>query len=213
MSNSVLIALVVAGAVLLVFFTIALRFPDVIRRLSSAEVTLGPSGAAIKFAADAIQDREHRAVDSNLIATQLDAVARARFILWVDDDPVGNRNEIEALRGAGVHIDTATTNNEAEMLARKRSYDTVISDIARVTPEEPLAGLQLPHLLKSIQPDLRYVYYVRKVDTPTTRDGYPIVNRPSELFRELAARHLRPRRENRAQDVGANQREGIPRMT
>lgn len=112
---------------------------------------------------------------------------RAGRVLWVDDQPAGNEREITTLQRAGLVVDTALSNAAAAEQMRGREYDLLISDIRRPHPEATYAGLDLP---REVVPDRNrlppMIYYAHKVASPRTADGYPVTNKPSELFHLVA---------------------------
>jgi CheY-like chemotaxis protein len=141
---------------------------------------------AVEAGARAIVSREQTIPDRGELRRELRALPRAH-ILWVDDHPEGNAFEVEAFERAGVAVDTARTNAAARDLAGRRTYDLIITDIGRDAPEAQYAGLDLP---RELLPDRNrlspVVYYVTKVRSVRTIDGYPVVDRPSDLFRVVS---------------------------
>jgi CheY-like chemotaxis protein len=106
-----------------------------------------------------------------------------RSILWVDDHPAKNADEIGALRGVGLKIDQVTTNDAAKRALAARTYDLVISDIGRDPPQDLSAGLLMPEVVKvSSAPHTPILFYVGSIEAGTTPEGYPVTDRPSELF-------------------------------
>lgn len=112
----------------------------------------------------------------------------AARILWVDDHPENNRLEIQALERSGVTVEVALSNAEAAEQMRGREYQLVVSDIGRDEPQPQRAGLDLP---REVLPDRNrlppVLYYVAKVDQPRTPDGYPVIDQPERLFREMGS--------------------------
>jgi CheY-like chemotaxis protein len=70
-------------------------------------------------------------------------------ILWVDDNPEGNRPLIDLFRQLKMTVDIARSTSEAMSLARRRPYDLVITDMRRDT-EQPAAdaGMTLVNKLR-----------------------------------------------------------------
>lgn len=117
-----------------------------------------------------------------LASSALDSSAQR--VLWVDDRPEGNREEIRRMEHLGVRVDTAISNADAAEHLRGRQYALVISDMKRPHPETQLAGLDLPReviLDRNRLPPV--VYYVGQVTTDRTPDGYPVTNDPERLLR------------------------------
>ena len=101
--------------------------------------------------------------------------------------PAGNEREITTMERAGLVVDTAISNAAAAEQMRGREYDLLISDIRRPLPENLHAGLDLPHVVvpdRNRLPPL--IYYAHQVSAPRTPDGYPVTNKPSELFHLVA---------------------------
>lgn len=112
----------------------------------------------------------------------LPGMADTRRVLWVDDQPDRNQREIAALRQMGIVVDTALTNEQAAERLRSSEYAVLISDMKRRV-EAGNAGLRLPLEATSDRNRLPpVVYYVSKVDSPRTLEGYPVTSRPLELF-------------------------------
>ena len=67
--------------------------------------------------------------------------AAGPFVLWIDDQPEGNRRLVEQLRGGGALVLTATSTEEAATMLDRRGPkpDFLISDISR--GDDPDAGL------------------------------------------------------------------------
>jgi CheY-like chemotaxis protein len=115
---------------------------------------------------------------------------RGAEILWVDDTPSNNRNEMRMLAAFGVSITVAATSDEAveaqrTATAQSQPFNLVLSDISRELPKhDPKAGLaMLPRLRQEgfRQPVIFYVgEYARDMGTPA--DAFGITNRPDELL-------------------------------
>jgi CheY-like chemotaxis protein len=115
-----------------------------------------------------------------------------RLILWVDDHPKNNTDEVGALRGVGLKIDQVTDNDAAKRALAARTYDLIISDIGRDPPQDPSAGLLMPEVVKaSSVPHTPILFYVGSIEADITPEGYPVTDRPSELF-EIAKNLLKP---------------------
>jgi CheY-like chemotaxis protein len=103
-------------------------------------------------------------------------------VLWVDDSPDRNQQEITALRQLGFAVHTAVSNEQAAERLRAGRYAVLISDMRR-KGEEGLAGLRLPTEVTTDRNRLPpVVYYVSKVESPRTAEGYPVTSRPRELL-------------------------------
>jgi|SRR6476646_1278135 len=101
-------------------------------------------------------------------------------VLWVDDDPYGNRPERRMLQAFGVMIDTVTTNDDATMMLRQHRYDVVISDIRRSAGE---SGLALAEQIAPPSPLAKpLIFYVTTLEPGTPPHAFAITNRPDHLL-------------------------------
>ncbi len=103
-------------------------------------------------------------------------------ILWVDDVPENNFNEIKMLHQLRADVETAHGTDEALDRLGKQAFDIILSDLKR--GDDAAAGLKMLDRLKDSHPTLPVVYYVGEFD-PTR--GVPplafgLTNRPDELL-------------------------------
>ena len=119
-------------------------------------------------------------------------------MLWVDDDPEGNRAERRMLQAFGVMVDTARTNPEALRMLGLHQYNMVITDIARGNDADDgkaLAtdiargndaddGKALAVQMQSRWASMPVIFYIadlkRELGTPAY--GFGITNRPDHLL-------------------------------
>lgn len=100
-------------------------------------------------------------------------------VLWVDDDPAGNRAERRMLQAFGVMIDTVTTNGDALKMLKTHPYDLVISNIKRRRGE---SGLALAEELKPSRLAKPLIFYVMDLKPGTPAYAFGITNRPDHLL-------------------------------
>jgi hypothetical protein len=172
---------------LVIFVALLIRFPREIRGLLGrfVRVNVGAEGFAIEFMAEAVAEKEDRQVSRQELAPVAARLGKLR-VLWVDDMPENNRLEAQALRALGGEVDFATSNAEAAAYAQADRYDIVVSDIGRQAPQASDDGLRLPERLASLGLTPHIVYYVGRRTAPTTPDGHPVYDQPSEFFDGLA---------------------------
>lgn len=141
---------------------------------------------AISSGIGAMESRGEPPIERSVLREELRQIRSGR-VLWVDDQPEGNRREITTLEQAGLVVDTAVSNAAAADQMRGREYDLIISDIRRPSPENESSGLDLPRV---VVPDRNrlppVIYYLHRVTGPRTQDGYPVTNKTSELFRMVS---------------------------
>jgi CheY-like chemotaxis protein len=102
-------------------------------------------------------------------------------VLWVDDDPSGNRSEMRMLQAFGVMIDTVTTNDAGLKMLEQHydQYDMVISDIER---SEGPSGLALAQAIALSPHPKPLIFYVRTLEPGTPKFAFGITNRPDHLL-------------------------------
>ena len=137
-----------------------------------------PPGAAAAALARAERERER---------------LRGAQILWVDDQPSNNRNEMRMLAGFGISITVAATTDEAlaaQRMATEQSqpFHLVLSDISRELPaHDATAGLaMLPRLReKGFQQPL--IFYIGECDRSrgAPPGAFGVTDRPDELLQMI----------------------------
>lgn len=103
-------------------------------------------------------------------------------ILWVDDVPDNNFNEIKMLHQLRTDVTTARSTDEAVALMEKQTFDIVLSDLKR--GDDDLAGLTMLGRLKDSHPGLPVIFYVGEYDPArgTPPFAFGLTNRPDEML-------------------------------
>jgi CheY-like chemotaxis protein len=108
---------------------------------------------------------------------------QGRTILWVDDQPTGNRIERRLLRQMGVFVETVTSNDQAMTVLNDpaESISLVISDIQRASGP---SGLDLVQSLAVRPGHPSIVLYIGKRDDqrPLPPGAFGLADRPDELL-------------------------------
>lgn len=107
-------------------------------------------------------------------------------VLWVDDYPLNNIYERQALSGIGIHADSYTNNSDALEALEMANYQLVISDIGRDNSEE--TGWDLLDLVHESHSDLPFLFYIGFVDEnrqekAVQKGAKGITDDPGELIR------------------------------
>lgn len=178
--------LIVFAFILILVGLVFWRYPEEVRSLvrRTASIKISGEGIAWTIFREAVEEKEGEA-PANELRPELRRVSGGR-ILWVDDLPSNNRLEIQALRAAGVAIDTATSNEEALSYLDAGDYDLILSDIHRPPPQGTDAGLELPSLLRESRQQAPLAYYVGEKTGAATPDGHPVFDTPSALLKHVA---------------------------
>jgi CheY-like chemotaxis protein len=111
-------------------------------------------------------------------------------ILWVDDHPSNNRNEVRMLGGFGGRVTFACTTEEAleaiqQGNSQRRGFDLVVSDIARDWPKpNARAGLEMLNQLHGAGVSLPVIFYVGQTDpgAGTPPGAFALCYRPDHLL-------------------------------
>jgi CheY-like chemotaxis protein len=181
------IALVVFGFALVVFLLLLLRFPQDVRSLVLRvdSIEMNSRGIAVRFFQQAIREKEGTRPSRRRLRSTIEKIPPGH-ILWVDDAPLNNSLETQALRAAGVQVDVATYNEEAREYLARRDYDLVLSDIDRASPGGGAAGLEVPTILGELRKSYPVAFYVGRADAPEAPGGQPVFDKPTELLEHIA---------------------------
>lgn len=103
-------------------------------------------------------------------------------ILWIDNHPENNAQEIKLLRDIGLNIDLAETSELAFAMVQDSSYQFIVSDRSR--GGNKTEGFDFHHMLLGKGIDLPFVFYV---GTKERQNGVPpyafgITDSPIELL-------------------------------
>lgn len=115
-------------------------------------------------------------------------------ILWVDDAPDNNFNEIKMLHQLRTDVSTARSTEEALATMDKQPFDIVLSDLKR--GDDAGAGLTMLDRLKESRPGLPVIFYVGEYDPArgTPPFAFGLTNRPDEMLHlvlDVLERHKR----------------------
>jgi len=115
---------------------------------------------------------------SRRLASQQALLQGAR-LLWIDDRPDNNRNEIRLFEEAGARVDTRLTSAAAEAAIMQVTFDLIISDIDREgTAKE---GLRFATHLAQVRNSPPLIFYVAHALRPAPVSAFGITDRPDEL--------------------------------
>lgn len=132
--------------------------------------------------------RERAAAETGVdaVAREVEALGRAPQVLWVDDHPSHNRQEVAALTSLGMHVHLSPSTEDAvnQIWAHGR-YDVIISDMGR--PPDTQAGYTLLDALRSRGDSTPFVIYSSTrapeyFDLAVRRGAAGCTNQPDELI-------------------------------
>lgn len=110
-------------------------------------------------------------------------------ILWVDDRPENNRYERQAMEALGMDIDLSDSTEDALQKVRRRSYDLIISDMARAP--DARAGYTLLDQLRQSGFQTPFIIYAASRAPEHVREArehgaITATNNPQELITTVA---------------------------
>jgi CheY-like chemotaxis protein len=114
-------------------------------------------------------------------------------VLWVDDRPINNTYERQALEALGIQFTISRSTEDALEKLKQKTYDVIISDMAR--PPDQYAGYTLLEKIKAMQIKTPFIIYAgskrpEHIAEARRRGAFGTTNDPQELF-EMVIRALR----------------------
>ncbi len=114
-------------------------------------------------------------------------------VLWVDDRPINNTYERQALEALGIQFTISKSTEDALEKLRQKNYDVIISDMGR--PPDQRAGYTLLEKVKEMQITTPFIIYAgskrpEHIAEARRRGAFGTTNDPEELF-EFVIRALK----------------------
>lgn len=132
---------------------------------------------------------EYRADEAAPLRIGEAADSRGR-VLWVDDNPQNNRQELAYLKRHQVAVYSVTNSKDALILLSLYHYDAVISDMGRA--EDPLAGLRLLQAMR--QQGINTAFYLYTIMPSATKvqllqqyGAQGVATEPEQLYQYILA--------------------------
>ncbi|TSE14055.1 hypothetical protein C1D09_000775 [Mesorhizobium intechi] len=160
---------------------------DGLRALTGRIHKVGAGGFEIEF-----QDRLENAAASHQLQIPLNALGKASRrlanqqallegarLMWVDDRPDNNRNEIKLFEDAGARVDTRITSAAAEAAILQVTYDLIISNVNREGSAKE--GLRFATELAQYRNSPPLIFYVGRARKPVPISAFGITDLPDEL--------------------------------
>lgn len=157
-------------------------------------------GAATAHWQDAAQDTQHvhdvektkeiaNAVDQ-LLTLRTSRQLEGASVLWVDDRPMNNTYERQALEALGIQFTISKSTEDALERLQKKSYDLIISDMGR--PPDMHAGYTLLEKVKEMHIPTPFIIYAGSkkpeyIAEARRRGAFGTTNEPQELFEYVVA--------------------------
>jgi CheY-like chemotaxis protein len=119
------------------------------------------------------------------------------IVLWVDDRPINNTYERQALEALGIQFTISKSTEDALEKLKQKTYAVIISDMAR--PPDQRAGYVLLENVQAMHISTPFIIYAgskrpEHIAEARRRGAFGTTNDPQELF-ELVIRALRDSRQ------------------
>ena len=125
-----------------------------------------------------------KAVDQ-LVTPRTSRQLEGASVLWVDDRPMNNTYERQALEALGIQFTISKSTEDAVERLQKKTYDLIISDMGR--PPDLHAGYTLLEKVKEMQITTPFIIYAgskrpEHIAEARKRGAFGTTNDPQELF-------------------------------
>ncbi|NUU18476.1 hypothetical protein HP550_14560 [Cellulomonas humilata] len=186
-----LIGLIVPVCSLLVIGIVLVVFRKQIAGLTSRTTRIKVAGFELELATQAlIEAKPNQKVSAGIARGIEERAARLAprlmgvQVLWVDDQPHGNKVERRFLRVAGLTVVNARTSKRAFQLLDEDDFGVVITDIERA--ESPTAGIDLARDVAE-QYGIPVIGYIGSVDLarPVPAGLLALTDRPDVLISRI----------------------------
>ncbi len=172
------------------------------KQLIEAAASLGAATAHWQYASQDKQDipdaekaKDIAKVVDQLVTPRTSRQLEGASVLWVDDRPMNNTYERQALEALGIQFAISKSTEDALERLEKKHYDLVISDMAR--PPDQQAGYTLLKKVHEMQITTPFIIYAgskrpEHIAEAHRRGALGTTNDPQELF-ELVVSALKNR--------------------
>jgi CheY-like chemotaxis protein len=135
--------------------------------------------------ADAEKAREIAQVVNQILTPGTSRQLAGSSALWVDDRPINNLYERQALEALGIHFTISKSTEDALEKVGRKHYDVIISDMGR--PPDQHAGYTLLEKVKGMQIATPFIIYAgskrpEHITEARKRGAFGTTNDPQELF-------------------------------
>jgi CheY-like chemotaxis protein len=115
-------------------------------------------------------------------------------VLWVDDRPINNTYERQALGALGIQFTISKSTEDAVERLQRKDYNVIISDMARLSEQK--AGYILLEKVKAMDLSTPFIIYAgskrpEHIIEARKRGAFGTTNEPQELF-EMVVKALKP---------------------
>jgi CheY-like chemotaxis protein len=134
---------------------------------------------------DAEKTKDIAKVVDQLVTPKTSRQLEGASVLWVDDRPMNNTYERQALEALGIQFTISKSTDDALERLQRKHYDVIISDMAR--PPEQQAGYTLLEKVKAMGLTTPFIIYAgskrpEHIAEARRRGAFGTTNDPQELF-------------------------------
>ncbi len=134
---------------------------------------------------DAEKTKEIAKVVDQLVTPRTSRQLEGASVLWVDDRPMNNTYERQALEALGIQFAISKSTEDAVERLQKKTYDLIISDMGR--PPDLHAGYTLLEKAKAMGLTTPFIIYAGSkrpeyIAEARKRGAFGTTNDPQELF-------------------------------
>ncbi len=146
-----------------------------------------------KLLPDTEKTKEIAKVVEHLVTPDTTRQLEGATVLWVDDRPMNNTYERQALEALGIDFTISKSTEDALEKLRLKNYDVIISDMSR--PPDQRAGYALLEKVKEMHITTPFIIYAgskrpEHIAEARRRGAFGTTNDPQELF-ELVIRAIK----------------------
>ncbi len=162
------------------------------KQIIEAAASLGAATAHWQNAAqdnreipDAEKTKEIAKAVDQLVTPRTSRQLEGASVLWVDDRPMNNTYERQALEALGIQFTISKSTEDAVERLQKKTYDLIISDMGR--PPDLHAGYTLLEKVKEMHITTPFIIYAgskrpEHIAEARKRGAFGTTNDPQELF-------------------------------
>lgn len=134
---------------------------------------------------DAEKTKDIAKVVDQLVTPKTSRQLEGASVLWVDDRPMNNTYERQALEALGIQFTISKSTDDAVERLQRKHYDVILSDMAR--PPEQQAGYTLLEKVKAMGLTTPFIIYAgskrpEHIAEARRRGAFGTTNDPQELF-------------------------------
>jgi CheY-like chemotaxis protein len=169
------------------------------RRQLQVGIALGAANVEQKVDSKASTEQEIARLVNQLVTPQTSRQLEGTIAIWVDDKPLNNTYQRNALEALGIRFAICTSTEDALKELRSKRFDLIISDMGR--PSDSRAGYTLLEEVKKMNIAAPFIIYARGGNQPGNKEearkrgAYEWVTGPQALFEAVISAIINNRKD------------------